>query len=1331
MAEKTRILVIEFNASRERLDFDAESANVKRKLLMSSHGRDFAVEEWRNAGLDDLARQMRQFRPHILHIRGHGDEKGPILRRIARSYGTASAERTQDLDETDSESRRHLTLIGSTATPSDAAAHNDGASGVLDDLLVHFPDLRCVLLLCCHSHRQAEQIAARQSCVIGVHGAIDDHAAGRFTIEFFAALGDGASVASAFSQAQTLVRNEQPHEAARLALFAGHEDPEQLLFAGAQPGRVPSPRDSERDALVPFHVNFPENIRFQGRQQELTALHRLLQESGNVGINTQVTTRSAAGLTGMGGIGKTQLAVAYAYHRRSDYPGGIFLINAAEDILPQLLNVARLLKLKVSDPERADINEQLISALHDYLLEQPKTLLICDNVEEPALLLRRRYGPLTLPELGGVLLITTRSRQLPAGMARFSLDTLENEPDAACAIITTARPDLVDDALLDPLCARLGYLPLGLNLAACVLRDIDDLTIADYLAELEAYGLDDLTANADVATLEDYAYRGLRPVLRRQWEQLQSDERNRDACALFQTAGQLGEAAFIPVARLSLLTAVRDSGKIRRPLSRALERLEDLYLIERMQADAVRLHPLIRDFAATTVPVAAQADFRRGCARHMAAAYADLQRLVDEIAGRDVAAVQQDLLVALELAHRRERAATPAGEKDTELRQLTVLNRLLQREAHSLRPEASRTQLAQQLAYRIADRGLRSLTERAGALLAPVDDAHFVRQWAWRNESLAVERTLRGHDASVMSVAVYAEGRKAISASSDSTLIVWDLETGKPEQRLQGHEGTVMWVAVYAEGRKAISASSDGTLIVWDLETGKPEQRLRGHDDWVRSVAVYAKGRKAISASSDSTLIVWDLETGKPEQRLRGHDDWVRSVAVYAEGRKAISASDDRTLIVWDLETGKQEQRLQGHKNRVMSAAVYSEGRKAISASSDRTLIVWDLETGKQEQRLRGHKGSVRSVAVYAEGRKAISASSDRTLIVWDLETGKPEQQLRGHEGTVRLVAVHVEGRKAISASDDRTLNVWNLETGEQGQRLRGHEDWVRSLVIYGEERKAISASDDSTLIVWNLETGEPKQWLRGHDKRVMSVAVYAKGRKAISASDDSTLIVWNLETGEPKQWLRGHDKRVMSVAVYSGGRKAISASDDRTLIVWNLETGEPEQRLQGHKATVRSVAVYSEGRKAISASYDSTLIVWDLETGEPEQQLRGHEGWVMSVAVYGEGCKAISASSDGTLIVWNLETGEPEQRLLGHDKRVSSVAVYSEGCKAISASDDSTLIVWNLETGAEIASVVLDGQLTTLALSVTFDSESGGDEVTVVAGDRGGGVYCLRLIEP
>ena len=254
---------------------------------------------------------------------------------------------------------------------------------------------------------------------------------------------------------------------------------------------------------------------------------------------------------------------------------------------------------------------------------------------------------------------------------------------------------------------------------------------------------------------------------------------------------------------------------------------------------------------------------------------------------------------------------------------------------------------------------------------------------------------------------------------------------------LKGHTGYVNAVAVTPDGRRAVSASADQTLRVWDLESGQTLRRLEGHTGWVNAVAMAADGRRVVSASGDETLRVWDLETGRTEGTLKGHTSRVSAVAITPDGRRAISASADQTLRVWDLEC-RTARRLENHTGRVRAVAVTPDGRRAISASADRALRVWDLETGRSIRTLEGHTDWVRAVAVTPDGRRAVSASADRTLRVWDLESGQTVRKLEGHTDWVRAVAVTPDGWRIVSGSSDDTLRVWDLESGQTLHTLKG-----------------------------------------------------------------------------------------------------------------------------------------------------------------------------------------------------------------------------------------------------------------------------------------------------
>jgi len=149
-------------------------------------------------------------------------------------------------------------------------------------------------------------------------------------------------------------------------------------------------------------------------------------------------------------------------------------------------------------------------------------------------------------------------------------------------------------------------------------------------------------------------------------------------------------------------------------------------------------------------------------------------------------------------------------------------------------------------------------------------------------------------------VAVTADGKRAISASQDETLKVWDLRSGRALRTLEGHSGSVDGVAVTADGKRVVSASSDKTLKVWDLESGRALRTLEGHSAEVRGVAMAPEGKRAVSASEDKTLKVWELDTGRCIATF--HCDGPAFCCAFADDHRIVAGDAGGRVYILSLE---------------------------------------------------------------------------------------------------------------------------------------------------------------------------------------------------------------------------------------------------------------------------------------------------------------------------------------------------------------------------------------------------------------------------------------------
>lgn len=1057
-------------------------------------------------------------------------------------------------------------------------------------------------------------------------------------------------------------------------------------------------------APVPFHLPFPSNPAFVGRDRDLEALHDLLLGAPAIGVGA---------LTGLGGIGKTQLAVEYAYRKQGAYPGGVYWVNAAKSWQAELAALADAVGLREDDAPEGDRPRRLAAAFARHLEEHPGALLIFDNVEDP-LALQDASLPVVPTRLACKLLFTTRRREPSFPM--LPLEVLA-ESDARALLLAGAKRVAGTEAGLEEaalaICQTLGCLPLAIALAAAYLGRRPKITLAGYLEGLVKHGALRVTeeGKVDPRLLATQHEKGLEATLEEQWNALREEG---EARRVLMTAALLGEAAVVPRARFSLLTGLSDRGESWKEsaLEEALGELGRLSLVEVLTEGAIRLHPLVHEFAERRI---GERDMFAGeCGRRLGEALWDMGRLHDEVAERGVDAVLGDLRVGMKLSRGEE------GDR------LEGLIRPLDREAHCLRrwdavkePGGFLQQFRNRCFELGKDKG-RTRAERA------LDE----RGWSWlrerfpvSRESGALVRTLEGHTSFVSGVAVTANGRFAVSASGDTTLKVWDLESGQAVRTLHGHTYPVNGVAVTSDGRFAVSASRDRTLKVWNLESGKAVRTLHGHTYPVNSVAVTSDNRFAVSASSDGTLKIWNLESGTVVRTLYGHTNPVTGVAVTPDGRFVASVSYDLTMKIWDLESGKTIRTFEGHITWITGVTVTNDGRFAVSASEDKTLKVWDLVLGETVRTLEGHRSYVNSAAVTSDGRFAVSASSDKTLKMWDLSTGKTVRTFRGHISYLTGVAVTSNGRFAVSASGDTTLKVWDLASGNNVRTIEGHTDSVDGVAVTSDGLFSVSASKDATLKVQRLASGKAVRTLQGHSVQVNSVAVTADRRFAVSASKDKTLKVWDLATGQAIHTLEGHTLSVEGVSVTPDGRFAVSASDDTTLKMWNLASGQIVCSLEGHISHVTSVAVTADGRFAVSASWDRTLKVWDLASERTLRTLEGHTAAVNGVAVTPDDRFAVSASYDKTLKMWDLASGQVVRTFEGHTDSVLCVAVTTDGRFIVTASLDKTLRVWNLHTGQLLTTL----ETTAPMKCCTFTP----DGKTIVAGDQAGALHILDWIPP
>jgi len=204
---------------------------------------------------------------------------------------------------------------------------------------------------------------------------------------------------------------------------------------------------------------------FTGRREEI---EELLREMEN-GV-------AISGLRGLGGVGKTALALKLADIVKSRYPDAQFYLDlkgvSERPLTPAdaMAHVCRAYHPEAKLPDQ----EAELSALYNSVLHGKRALLLMDNAKD-----RAQVEPL-IPPAGCALIVTSRQHFTLPGLYERDLDSLP-QTDASELLLKIAQR-IGNHA--DEIARLCGRLPLALRVAASAIAERKNLSPADYARRL-------------------------------------------------------------------------------------------------------------------------------------------------------------------------------------------------------------------------------------------------------------------------------------------------------------------------------------------------------------------------------------------------------------------------------------------------------------------------------------------------------------------------------------------------------------------------------------------------------------------------------------------------------------------------------------------------------------------------------------------------------------------------------------------------------------------------------------------------------------------------------
>ena len=1087
--------------------------------------------------------------------------------------------------------------------------------------------------------------------------------------------------------------------------------------------------------------------RFLARPDALAAVvNGLCATEGSVGRVLR------HGIHGMGGLGKTALAIAVARDPRirARFADGVFWLTVgrvddATGVQAQLAHDLGLVQTAFDG--EVDGQQRLARALADK-----RVLLVLDDVWEVA-----RAEALDMVDECGRVLITTRNLDV--------LTYLEAWPYALEAMSSEQAHALLADwsglavAALPPEASELvetcGRLPLALAIAGAMVRRQGGFSRT--LRWLQTDRLDKLRGR-----LPTYGYRTVHQAIAASVHQL--TEANADLEHLEARYAELAvfaEDLEIPAVALSVLWSRHglDSEDVYE-LASMLATHSLAHHGHDMREDSssgehdwhLRLHDIQRTYcrASTRDMMALHSGYVDAWAARCVAGqlargpmdahgwdYFHAQMPYHLIEAGRVDELRRLLGCYRWLQHKLQTCGLVAlladfrrlGELGSEERELMLIRDALRLSSHVLARATDELpgQLIGRLgAYRDVDelatvqQLLRDARSTSGAWLCPMSASLMA-------PGGPLSSTLAGHARSVVGVALSADGMRAVTASSDGTARVWNPRSGELLGVLAGHGQEVTCAAMSADGRCVLTGADDGLVGVWDAERAVLLHRLTGHTERIGAVAWSADGRRALIGSDDGSARLWDTASGQLLHRFADHDDAVTAVALSSDGIRALTGGRDGSVRAWATGDGRLLAEYDGHEQPIVGLWLDASSARFASACAFGQLVLRDAESGDELRDLQLPVYQLSSVAISADGRRALCGDTDGALLVLDLESEQTLATLRGHDSWVEAVALSADGRWGLSCGLESTARSWDLDAVAPGIEVAGPLGSLTAATLSQDGRHLLWRDSSPGVTMRDIHTGAQEGPMAEELLGISALASSADGTRALIGGFDGVLALWDAASGRRCQSLAGHVAAVSAVALNRACTLAISGDQAAELCVWNLASGELVSALAGQSpAAVNALAISDDGAVAVAGGSDGRVRVWQIPSQRPVATFEGHRAPVLALALAGGGRWAVTGAADGTAMLWDLERNVLQHDLTGHRVAVTSVVVHEDELKVVTGAADGSLVLWDVATGEAIAGFAAEGPVLTSGFSA-----GEADGPVIVACDETGRIHRLRLLQP
>lgn len=302
------------------------------------------------------------------------------------------------------------------------------------------------------------------------------------------------------------------------------------------------------------------------------------------------------------------------------------------------------------------------------------------------------------------------------------------------------------------------------------------------------------------------------------------------------------------------------------------------------------------------------------------------------------------------------------------------------------------------------------------------------------------------------SIAISSDERYIAQGKTDTSVAVFDLQTGRHLPLLKGHHEKVMSVAFHPKDEIMATGDANGKVIIWDLKNKKIIDQFRAHTNVVFDLDFNSDGSELLSSGWDAMIKHWKIGD---DRELIGYFD-LKNLSAYKVGFSPgdlyfIVGDVADNLTLYETDSKKEVRKWIGHTNTISDFVVFNDRNENLlmaTVSRDGSVKIWDYLSGIMVGKFyTENKSAALSVAFHPEKNQLLMGAADRKIYVFDIDKKEIVQQFKAHNAGVNFLEIHQQ--TLYSKSIDGEVKIWSLNNNTPLEKMAYYQmtskDWLIS----------------------------------------------------------------------------------------------------------------------------------------------------------------------------------------------------------------------------------------------------------------------------------------------